>query len=189
MTKVQRTLKFIEWRRIKRETMGILVFGIVLLAGYIWFLNHQQIRAEEYFENLKKTAPQQYLNEIKGVAGYDVFLREYRRINKYDSFKSKAPDFMLGRWSVVSTEKRVSSAYTAPNCLNPLLIENGRITLPNTPAPINGARYKLVGNDLIVSLPSNKQIEIALVSAGILLHHLELNLPDQPQTSFGYSCR
>ncbi len=108
MTKVQRTLRFIEWRRVKRETMGILIFGIILLAGYIWFLNHQQSRAEQYFANLKKTAPQQYLNEVKGVAGYDFYLKEYRRINGYDRLKSKAPDFLLGRWSIVTSRYPVS---------------------------------------------------------------------------------
>ncbi|NOX39225.1 MAG: hypothetical protein GXP05_01540 [Alphaproteobacteria bacterium] len=189
MTKVQRSLRFIEWRRIKRETMGILIFGIILLAGYIWFLNHQQNRAERYFANLKMSAPQQYLNEIKGVAGYNFYLREYRRINGYDRLKSKAPDFLLGRWSIASTAKRVSASYTTPECLNPLLIENGRITLPNTAGPINGVSYKLVANDLVVALPDSKKLEIGLVSTGILLHHLELKFPGQLKTSFGYSCR
>ncbi len=174
---------------VQKEVLGLFALAIVALFFYVWFLNHQESRAEKYFADMRTSNPVKYLNEVKQVSGFEDFLREYARIKGYDTFKPKTPEFLLGRWSITPVAKRVSDSYESISCMNPLLIENGRITYPGENHPRTGLTFRLNGPLLTVRQPGQPEEIIRIVSSGVFLHHLELVLPGETKTSYGYRCK
>ena len=177
----------IDWRRTKRETIGIIALSAILLAGYVWFLDRQEARAAQYFQDLRSTAPDQYLNEVRQVSGFDFFLSEYADLKGYGTDQSAAPDFMLGRWSLSFQKKRVSDTYRAAECVDVLLIENGRVTYPGQTEPTK-ATYRLADNHLFIGHGSGTAL-VTLIGSGIHLHHIELVQPGSDGPAYGYPCR
>jgi len=171
------------------EMLGIIVLILILLVGYVVFLNHEEKRVERYFISLRASAPDQYLDELKQVSGFEDFLGEYATLKGFDKYQSNAPTFLLGRWSLDKNPKRVSDSYESIVCANPMLIENGRLTFPDSPAPITGVKFRLRGDNLDIKLPSGKVRTIRIVASGVFLHHLELMTPGSDIQQYGYTCK
>jgi len=171
------------------EVLALIAFSIVALGFYVWFLNHQEARAERYFTHLRVSNPAKYLNEVKQVSGYKDFLSAYPQIKGYTQFKPETPEFLLGRWSITPTAKRVSDSYESVNCVNPLLIENGRITYPGDKQARENVAFRLVGPTVILRRPGQPEKSIKVVASGVLLHHLEMVLPGDNKISYGYRCK
>jgi len=179
----------VNWRRTKGETVGIILLGVLMLAGYIWFLNHQEARAEKYFQALRRSAPDTYLNEIRQVSGFEFYLTEYAALKGFDKYRSLVPDFMIGRWSLVDAPKRVSDSYEAVACPTSLLFENGRVTFPSDQPRSQPAQFRLDRKFLDVKQTDGTVIAVRLVSSGVHLHHIELTLSGGDAVVYGYTCK
>jgi len=177
----------IHWRRTKRETVGIISLSVVLLGGYIWFLDRQETRAAQYFQDLRVAAPDRYLNEIRRISGFEFYLSEYGDLKGFGAYQARVPDFMIGRWSLADQPKRVSDTYRVADCVNPLIFENGRVTYPTQTDPV-AATFRLERNQLFVRHPTGETTRVTLVGTGIHLHHIELDLPASDARVFGYAC-
>ncbi|MDQ7080142.1 MAG: hypothetical protein Q9M41_05675, partial [Paracoccaceae bacterium] len=188
MSKARKSSRAVSGRRLRNIGLGILL-SLVIIAGYGWFLTTQEVRVRSYLADLRKNDPNAYLVRIKQIAGFNEFLDEYRVIEGFQQPRSAAPSFLLGRWSLTDTAKRVSDKYTVDNCVNPLLVENGRITLPGDSAARTPVTYELRNQKVTVMLPDGKTMPIRLISFGVNLHHLELVLPGSDKTFFGYACK
>jgi len=188
MSKARKSNRAFSGRRLRNIGLGILL-SLVIIAGYGWFLTTQEVRVRSYLAELRTNDPNAYLVRIKQIGGFEEFLDEYRVIEGFQQPRSAAPSFLLGRWSLTDTAKRVSDKYTVDNCVSPLLVENGRITLPGDRAARSPVTYELRGNLLNVMLPDGKTMPIRLISFGVNLHHLELVLPGSDKTFFGYACK
>jgi len=188
MSKARKSYRAVSGRRLVNIGLGVLV-SLLLVTGYAWFLTSQEVRVRSYLADLRKNDPNAYLVRIKQIAGFEEFLDEYRVIEGFQQPRSAAPTFLIGRWSLTDTAKRVSDKYTVDNCINPLLVENGRITLPGDTAARTPVTYELRDRQVAVTLPDGKTMPIRLISFGVNLHHLELVLPGSDKTFFGYACK
>lgn len=176
------------WLR-RGETLALLVLGVVALVLYVLFLNGQETRAARYMERLREADPGRYLVELKKVRGFDAYLTEYQRLFAFDSWRGEVPEFLLGRWSVSATEKRVSDAYLAADCIAPLILESGRLTLPGASVPLTPVQYRILGHRVEARLPDGAVLAMTLVASGVYLHHLELTLPGRSDRVFAYRCK
>lgn len=172
---------------IKRILPGILL-TILAVAAYVFYLNNQERSANDHFIKLRRDNPTQYLNEIRQVRGFSKYVTEYGELKGFSSFKIAAPEFLLGRWAIFDEPQQVSDKFTSSVCSNPLLIENGRVTIPPSKTSV-AAKFKLDGTMLRVKPAVGSELRIDLVGAGIFLHHIEIKNMDGTTRAYGYRCR
>lgn len=164
-----------------------IVLGVLALAGYVTYLNVKDARAAEALETARSDDPALYLEDIRVVRGFDSFLEAYASMRMGDGISDNAPEFLIGRWALHSEMLRVDDTYSDPACRSALIIENGRVTLPGTAAPVD-VRYQLDGTTLVVLAQDGTRLTVGLAASGINLHHLEVTDGLGTQPLYGYRC-
>jgi len=174
--------------RLRRDTLialaGVALFG-ALYFGYLAVQNH---RAEAYYENLRKTDPLRYLDDLRKADGFAAYLDKYRLMEGYTQPQPKVPPFIVGRWTMRDAPQRVAPGTVFPDCLNPLTFEHGLMRIGDGPdAKTYQVDYRITGQDLIVS-GAVGWLPIAMVSYGAAIDHLELTPPDANARVYAYRC-
>ncbi len=170
-----------------RNALPGLILTLLAATAYIFYLNNQERNASAHFAEIRSNNTAKYLNEIRLVQGFSKYVREYSKLNGFNRFKTAAPVFLLGRWALFEAPQRVSDKFTSNLCRRPLLIENGRVTMPpaTTASP---AEFRLDGTTLWLKPKVGSQYRIELISAGIYLHHLEIKSFAGKTLAYGYRC-
>lgn len=175
-------------RKMLRRRLPEIVLGALALAGYVFYLNQQDARVQAHFEKTRREAPQTYLDELRVVRGFNAYLEAYAEIHGTDRFGDRAPEFLLGRWAVFDRPLRVDDRFSTTSCRNAVLVENGRLTLPDATGAVP-AEYRLFGNRVFIRTRDRQdEIIIRLIASGIYLHHLEFDRGDGRGIGYAYRC-
>lgn len=146
---------------------------LVALAGYVFYLSAKEERMRADLQAAITSDPAYYLENLRIRRGFDAFLEAYARMEMADGLSADAPEFLIGRWALYDHELRVNDRYRDPSCRPSLVIENGRITLPEE-GPARPVSYGLRGNVVEVLEQGQPLLKMKLVASGINLHHLEI---------------
>lgn len=175
--------------RLRRETLlavlGVLLFGIL----YVAFLAFQNSRAESYYENLRKTDPVRYLDDLRRNQGFASYLDTYRLLEGYGSPKAAAPSFLVGRWTMRTATMRVTPGSTFSNCSDPVAFEHGLIEIgAGKERKDFQTTYRLRGQEAVLDGPQLDGLKVRLVSYGAAIDHLEFVPPGRDTTVYAYRC-
>ncbi len=170
-----------------RRRLPEILLGLAAIVLYVVYLNQQDMRVRAHFQQSRVESPERYLEEVRVVQGFDAYLNAYAELFGENGFSEKAPDFLIGRWALFDHPLRVGDQFSTASCRNAVLVENGRLTLPDMTAP-TPAEYWLSGNRVIVRLDNGHEIIVRLASSGIHLHHLEIDRGAGQPIGFAYRC-
>lgn len=178
------------WRRRRLSIQpGTIYIGLAALAFivlYAGFLAFQDRLAETRLATLRNTDADAYLDEIRMLEGFDTYVREFQHLKGFDQFRTNAPIFMIGRWTLRDRTERIPVG-TMPDCTDPVIFEYGRFKVPRDGTDLP-ASFRLDGQTLIVRPRSGDPIRIDLVSFGAAIDHLKLTPPGREAVSYAYPC-
>lgn len=166
-----------------------VMVSIVLLAGYIALLNHEERAMEEYYRNLRETNAELYLAKIVQARGFRVFLTEFLSINDYSQPVVEVPPFLVGRWALFDKERRVSDDFIPEACLSGLEIQDGKLRFFGDDSAVYAARYTMAGAIVTAHLDNAEESMIEVVGYGSHLHHIIVKGPGGDRPRYGYMCR
>ena len=160
---------------------ALVFFGVYFVA-----LMHAERRAEQTYSKLRERNPDTYLEKIRQVRGFHIFLREFSTLKRYDLSHAEAPPFLIGRWALFDQPKRVGDAYVPPTCLNNITIQDGHIKVGTKTYAV---RYVMQDSAVMARGKSGPPIIIEPVGYGSHLHHLEVVMPDGKGLHYAYLCK
>ncbi|MDF1748775.1 MAG: hypothetical protein P1V34_07875 [Alphaproteobacteria bacterium] len=162
---------------------------VVLMAGYIMLLNHEERAMSDYYEKLRQTSPDVYLSKIMQARGFRSYIDEYLDIHDYSQPQKTVPPFLLGRWALFDKYKNVSDDFLPDSCLNGVEIEDGRVKFFGKTTGDYPAKYTMQGNTVTLQLDGAPATDVDVVGYGSHLHHIEMHAPESGQVLYGYMCR
>lgn len=179
-------------RNRPRRIWSIVIAGVIsllLLGGYIHLLQMENRDVVVELTDMRQSDPVHYLEAVRERKGFLTYLSELRARDGYDQYQSVVPPFLLARWAMYDQPKRVGYQYVAPDCSNFMAIEDGKIKLvghKNVEYPV---RYRISGATVDARMDDGKVIPIRLVSFGMDLHHIVVQLPGNAKPVYGYLCK
>ena len=174
---------------LRRDTLKALL-GVALFAAlYVGYLAIQNHRAKVYYQELRKTDPLRYLDDLRKSEGFAAYLDKYRLLEGYTSAQPKVPPFIVGRWTMRKTPQRVAPGTVFPDCLSPVTFEHGIIRLDEgRNAKTFDVKYRISAQDLILTGGGIGRLAIAMVSYGSAIDHLEVSPPGGYGKVYAYLC-
>lgn len=174
---------------VRRDTLKVLA-GVALFAAlYVGYLAVQNHRAKAYYEQLRKTDPLRYLDDLRKSEGFAAYLDKYRLLEGYTAAQPKVPPFIVGRWTMRNTPQRVAPGTVFPDCLSPVTFEHGIMREGDGPkASTYHVDYRINGQDLILTGDQIGRLPIAMVSYGSAIDHLEFTPPGGYGKVYAYRC-
>jgi len=171
---------------LTREMVFLIIAGVVFSGLYLAFLEYQNSRATAYLAELRKTAPDEYLNEIRKLDGFSAYLEQFRMLKEYEKPKLAAPIFLIGRWTLRDHIQRIPVG-SKPECINPLIFEYGRFKVPERDLDL-AVMFSLKGSTLVVHPEAGVPFDVKIVSYAASIDHLELVVPGTDRVSYAYRC-
>jgi hypothetical protein len=162
---------------------------LVLLAGYVLLLNHEERAMEAYYADLKENNVELYLDKILQAQGFRTYLEEYLEVHDYTKPTTEAPPFLVGRWEMFDESMRVDDEFVPDSCSNALEIEDGQLKTLGTSPNQEAVHYTMAGDQVTVHREDAPKMTIAVIGYGSHLHHLEITDPVLGSTRYGYMCR
>jgi hypothetical protein len=144
---------------------------------------------ENYYRKLRQTDSELYLSKIMQARGFRTFLKEYLTIHDYTHPVADVPAFLVGRWALFDSEKRVSDDFIPDACLSGVEIEDGRLKFFGDNEVTYPARYTIDGATVTAHLAGVQDASIAVVGYGSHLHHIRVKTAGADQPRYGYMCR
>lgn len=175
------------WRRPLVRRIPELAAAVLAIAAYAAYLNHQDERVRHEFARARTESPENYLEQVRVVQGFDAFLTAYSEVFGSEHFLEAPPGFLLGRWTVFDHELRVGDHYSASFCENPMSIGDGRLSKPGAEVPTR-SEYRLHNDRMLVRTADGDVFEMLLVSSGVNLHHLEIDDQIVEGRAYLYRC-
>lgn len=179
--------------RMKTLRMKTLVLSavatVVLIAAYVVFLEYEDNKMGKYYAELRATQPSLYLSKLARLHGFDAYLNEFAALEHYDQPRREVPPFLLGRWTLSAEEKPVGDNYIPDACLDGAEIEDGMIRMFGAYKGDYEVKYQMVGPKTEALLANGDVILITVRAFGSHLHHIELAVPGQPRSLYGYICK
>jgi len=171
--------------RGKRLTM---IFGIFAIA-YIGFLAYQNAAARKYLQALQLENPAGYLDVIRKEDGFESYIAAYSALHGFDSFKSDIPPFLVGRWTLKDAPERVALGFVFADCLNPMVLLNGQISLTiDGETAQHAVEYRIAGHDAYLRTEEDELIRLGIVSYSAGIDHLEIVPPGRSDKYYAYLC-
>ncbi|MFC2968648.1 hypothetical protein [Acidimangrovimonas pyrenivorans] len=173
--------------RLRRDTLYLLLAAAVFGIAYFGYLAVQNYRAEAYYEELRKTDPVRYLDDLRKNEGFANYLDKFRLLEGYYAPKAAAPPFLVGRWTLQPRPLRVAPGTVFADCQDVLVFERGLVEMT-----VNGklttfpTTYRIYNQS--IQLMGLNALEVKLVSYGAAIDHLELTPPGRDKTFYGYRC-
>lgn len=174
-------------RRNRRYALGALA-ALVFLAGYVVVLTNEERTMARFYEDLRATDADLYLSKIRQARGFRAFVKEFAAIHDYSRPMQDAPAFVIGLWALFDQEKRVGDGFIPEACLSGIVIEDGQVKMFGGKTVRYPARYTMQGNTITAHLQGAPDAAIAAVGYGSHLHHIEVKLPGDERTLYGYRC-
>ena len=181
----------LERRRLhlRRDTIKILLAAAVFAAVYFLFLTLQNDRAQSYFETLRNTDPELYLDNLRKSEGFAAYVEKFRLIEGYYADKAAAPAFLVGRWTMKTATQRIASGTVFADCKDPIVFEQGLFEVTNngtkTQYPVT---YRISGQNVFLDGKTIRQLPVTMVSYGAAIDHLELVPPGREKIYYAYPC-
>lgn len=179
-------------RKRPRELRTYVLSAVVavgLLAAYLVFLEHHDARMAAHYETLRAEHPGMYLEEMAELKGFRFYVDELAKMRGYDRPQVDVPPFLMGRWMLFDEAQNVSDRYFPEACLSGVEIEDGRVRMFGLFDGDHQARFTMNGMEVDIDLGAGGHIPLKLVSYGTHLHHVELTLPGESVTRYGYLCK
>jgi hypothetical protein len=171
---------------IPRSSLYLIVAAVIFTVLYLVFLAYQEQHARHRLVALRQSDPDSYLDQVRMLEGFDRYILEFRTIKGFDQFRSNAPIFMIGRWTLRASPERLPVG-TLPACSDPILFEYGRVKLPRDGIDLL-ADFRLDGANLVVRPRAGEPFSVKVVGFAAAIDHLELVPPGRDTVSYAYPC-
>lgn len=175
-----------KWGAIPRSSLYLIGAALIFTALYLVFLAYQEQHASRNLAALRESDPDSYLDRVRMLEGFDRYVRDFRTIKGFDQFRTNAPIFMIGRWTLRDAPERMPVG-TLPACTDPIVFEYGRVKLPRDGTDLL-ADFRLEGAELIVRPRAGEPFSVRLVGFAAAIDHLELVPPGRDALSYAYPC-
>lgn len=179
-----------QWRMNRPTRVELLGYGAILAAAVAYFavLHMLDGRAETYFRDLRKSDPSLYLTQIRESRSFPAYLDEYRTMRGYDQFRTAAPDFLVGRWTMRPGPLRLTPGTAPLLCSDPVTFNYGILLMAGEDDVAFGVTYAIEGETVVLNAQQLGTITVDLVSYGARLDHIEFQPPGQDRTVYAYNC-
>ncbi|MGO4915540.1 hypothetical protein [Pseudogemmobacter sp. W21_MBD1_M6] len=174
---------------LRRDTIKILLAASVFGAVYFLFLSLQNDRAQSYFEDLRRTNPDLYLDNLRKSDGFAEYVDTFRLLEGYYTDKIAAPPFLVGRWTMKPAPQRIASGTVFADCKDPIVFEQGLVEFARDGIKTqHQVTYRIIGQKVFLNGEDINHLAVTMVSYGAAIDHLELVPPGRDQTHYAYPC-
>ena len=161
---------------------------LVLAVMYLGILHVLDGRAERYFQSLQNSNPELYLAQLRERRGFDAYLADYSRMEGFDSFKTEAPAFLTGRWSMRPQPVRMIPGTAPAECSNPVTFDYGLLLFRDSSGVSLPATYRISGDTVEIRNKTMGTLPVTLISYGSEIDHLEFVPPGKKDRVYAYRC-
>ncbi|MBI1418564.1 MAG: hypothetical protein GC146_15215 [Limimaricola sp.] len=173
---------------LKRLMRGAAI-AVALTVVYLGFLAAQNHEARLYFEKLRQDDPARYLDDVRKREGFASYLDKLRLLEGYEHFQTKAPAFLLGRWTLRKQPERITPGYVFPDCANPIAFQDGQVDIGSGDKRQEiTTLYSISGHDIWLSTVGYGLVKVGIVAYAAGIDHLELVPPGQGTRAYAYLC-
>jgi hypothetical protein len=169
-----------------RFNVAAALAALAFFCVYFVVLMHEERQAEQTYGELREKDPDTYLEKIRQVRGFQIYLREFRTLKRYDQSRVEAPPFLIGRWALFAEQKRVGDAYVPPSCMHNITIQDGHLRIDGRDYPVH---YVMQDLAVVARRTDGPPFVIAPIGYGAHLHHIEVTVPDHKGVRYGYLCK
>lgn len=184
------SISMFRWSR--RRTRDYILWAsaaLVLIAGYLAFLEYEEQKMERYYAGLRETRPALYLSKLAQLHGFARYLHEFTTIRHYDQPHRRVPPFLLGRWALFEAEKPVGDHYFPNVCVDGVAIEDGAVRMFGAYSGTHSVTYRMDGDTVLAERSDGGPFVITPHAYGAHVHHIEIALPGHAAPLYGYICK
>jgi hypothetical protein len=171
-----------------RFNAGVGLISLALFAAYVFALTQVQHSTEKTYAALRASDPDLYLSKIRQAEGFRVYLRQFTELKGYTTPKFEAPPFVIGRWVLYEQPMRVDDAYVPPDCLDDVVIQDGRIRVGRPKPAEYKVRYVIERTRVLALRDGGPPVTIVPIGYGVHVNHIEIMLPGAKKR-YGYLCK
>jgi hypothetical protein len=171
----------------RREWTSAITIAVAIVSYFI-VLEVLDRRAATYFNEVRATDPDLYLDQLRAGQGFDAFLPEYASLKGFDTSVAKTPAFLMGRWSMRDAPLRLNPGERPRFCTDPIVFDYGIVIIDDaTGEPIH-VGYRITGGMVEVSTATGQSFEIDPVSYGSTIDYLKFVPPNRTAPVYAYLC-
>ena len=177
-------------RTSKNRTALLVAVGLVLFyLGYFALLQRAENQASADYAQLRQGDAAHYLEEVEALRGFDAYFDEFAKMHDYSTPRDDVPPFLVGRWAMFDAPKQVQDSYIPEDCVNSLMIEDGRVKTFGDKAAQYDVQYSIAGDKVIAATQAGEQLKIDPVAYSSHIHHLVVNMPGTDGPVYAYLCK
>ena len=166
-----------------------LALGVaILFALYMGFLGVMASREEARVAAERRDHPARYLDEVRSRQGMEAYIEELAQLRDFDDWRDQAPIFLIGAWALADVEWTRVGDDPGRHCLSGLVIEDGQMRYFGERTGRVGARYRIEGHRVLVSLADGGEISMTVPPDPWHEHQLLITLPDREAPFHGFRC-
>lgn len=175
--------------RLRRKTLLGAIVTLICAVVYLAFLGYQDDEARIFYQKLQKENPLRYLEDQRARDGFSNFLESYAKIQGYTQPNPAAPSFLVGRWGLRDAPQRIPPGTVEAKCIRPITFERNLIEMrEGNKVEHFDVKYQIKGQKVLAIGPKVGTIQVAVVSYGAAIDHLELIPPGQSKKQYAYLC-
>lgn len=172
-----------------RFNAGLGLASLLLFGAYVLVLTQLQRSTEQTFARLRSSDPDRYLSQLRQTEGFPVYLETFGELKGYGTPQRLAPPFLIGRWALHERPLRVDDSYVPPSCLDNVVIQDGQIRATRPEEATYDVSYAIGGKRVLAMREGKTPIIIVPIGYRAHINHIEITLPDDDGTRYGYLCK
>lgn len=172
----------------RKEWISASIVGGLVLA-YVIALQVLDSRAETYFRETRSSDPELYLEQLRDLHGFKAFLPEYTALEGFENYSARAPEFLIGRWTMRDAPIRQTAGVYPEQCSDHITFDYGAILMIEPEGAPLRVVYKIKDGAVVAHSAGNEDLVITPVSFGSLVDHLEFTPPGRDEMIYAYICR